>query len=264
VAVTGSAGGGVRRGRVGVVRGVEGVEQRRVRWRPSVRVVPSRFPPVNLYARVADAADLAAVNAVESLTNDRLREASGAARRVAESDRVRGPGSSYVMAPFAHVAPEGGRFTDGTAGAWYAARVLETAIRETVHHRERFLRATQQGPIDVEMRVLEADVDGTLHDVRGRAQVWPELYDPDSHMASQAFARSLRAAGSNGIVYDSVRHAGGQCVAVFRPRLLRRARQAEHLLYRWNGEQIAEVLRLTHQRSGGRIHPTGGSRREST
>jgi hypothetical protein len=97
------------------------------------------------------------------------------------------------------------------------------------------------------MRVVEADLDGTLHDLRGLRAEHEVLYDAGSYAASQPWAKRLRESGSNGIVYDSVRHAGGQCVAVFRPRLLRRARQAEHLLYRWNGEQMAEVLRLTYQ-----------------
>jgi hypothetical protein len=97
------------------------------------------------------------------------------------------------------------------------------------------------------MRVLEADLDGRLHDLRGLRSSLPAVYDAADYTASQAFARALRSAGSSGIAYESVRHEGGQCVAVFRPRLLRRARQAEHLLYRWNGERIADVLKLTHR-----------------
>jgi hypothetical protein len=209
--------------------------------------VPSRFPTVDLFVRVADAADYAAVIAVESLTNDRLRDASGEARVVAAADRVTGAGASYLMAPFTHVSPVGGRFTDGTYGAYYAARSRETAIRETVYHRERFMAATREPAMDLEMRVLEADLDGSLHDARGLAAERPAIYHRTDYGAGQALARALRAAGSNGIVYDSVRHEGGQCVAVFRPRLLRRGRQAEHVLYRWTGERIADVLRLTHR-----------------
>jgi hypothetical protein len=223
------------------------VQQRRVRWRPCVRIVPSRFPPEHLFARVADAGDWDAVIAVESLTNDRLRDATGVARVVPESDRVEGAGSSYIMASFTHVSPAGGRFTDGTYGAYYAARTRETAIRETVHHRERFMAATRERAMDLEMRVVEADLDGTVHDIRGRRRELATIHDPDDYGASRVFARTLRAAGSNGIAYDSVRHDGGQCVAIFRPRVLRRGRQGEHLLYRWNGSRIAEVLRLTHR-----------------
>lgn len=228
------------------------VPVRRIRWRPCVRIVPSRFPPVDVFARVADPEDLDAVHAVEALTNERLRDETGEAPRVASADRARGPGSSYVMAPFTHISPVGGRFTDGTYGAYYAAKERETAIRETVYHRERFMAATREGPMDLEMRVIEADLDGSLHDIRGLYAELPGVHDPDDYTASRAFARHLRAAGSQGIAYRSVRRAGGQCVAVFRPRLLRGARQAEHLLYRWDGQRIVDVLRLMYRRPSGR------------
>jgi hypothetical protein len=55
-------------------------------------------------------------------------------------------------------------------------------------------------------------------------------------------ARALRERGSWGIAYDSVRREGGQCAAVLRPRALSACRQAEHLIYRWDGEEIAEVF----------------------
>jgi hypothetical protein len=47
------------------------------------------------------------------------------------------------------------------------------------------------------------------------------------------------------VVYDSVRHPGGQCAAVFRPRLLSNGRQAEHLGYLWDGVRITAVVRKT-------------------
>jgi hypothetical protein len=60
-----------------------------------------------------------------------------------------------------------------------------------------------------------------------------------------ALARTLREAGSNGIVYDSVRHAGGECAALFYPDLLAPCVQSEHLVYRWDGTRIAMVLRVS-------------------
>lgn len=222
-----------------------GVVVRRVRWKPAVRIVPSRFPTVDLFARVADPADFEAVIEVESMTNDRLRAESDGVGGLPERARVAGPGASYVMAAFTHVSPTGGRFTDGTYGAYYCARDHETAVRETVHHRERFMASTAEPPIDLEMRVIEADLDGRLHDIRDMRDRLPAVYDPGSYADSRIFALRTRQRGSNGIVYDSVRHEGGECAAVFRPALVRRARQGRHLLYRWDGERITAVLELT-------------------
>ena len=57
-----------------------------------------------------------------------------------------------------------------------------------------------------------------------------------------ASAVTLRDAGSDGIAYDSVRHAGGECVAAFHPDVLSPARQGEHLYYHWDGARIAHVV----------------------
>jgi hypothetical protein len=212
-----------------------------VQWSPCFRIIPSRFPPIQLFEEVADPADLEAVLEIEALTNERVRDEVGELRLVAPEDRVSGPGSSFIMAAFTHLYPGGGRFTDGSYGAYYAARDRPTAVAETVYHRERFLTYTRQAPIELDMRVLRARLRGELHDLRGRAAELTEVYDPDNYGAGQALGRRLRAGGSSGIVYDSVRREGGECAAVFRPRLLSGCKQAEHLSYVWDGSRITTV-----------------------
>ncbi len=212
-----------------------------VRWNPCYRIIPSRFPPIQLFEEVADPGDLEAVFRVESLTNERLRDQVGELTLVPPEDRVSGAGSSYVMAAFTHPAPVGGRFTDDTFGAFYTARDRQTAIDETVFHRERFLRDMAAPPTEVDMRVLRAKLEAVLHDLRGKREEWPELYRLNDYSASQSLGRKLRAAGSWGIAYDSVRGAGGECAAVLRPPGITRCRQAEHLGYVWDGERIALV-----------------------
>lgn len=96
----------------------------------------------------------------------------------------------------------------------------------------------------LEMRVLTAALDGELHDVRGMRGMRPALYHRADYSSSQALARELFAKGSSGIVYDSVRHKGGQCAATFRPTVLSRCRPAGLLAYDWNGAEIATVYEL--------------------
>src|SRR5690606_28001873 len=126
--------------------------------------------------------------------------------------------ASYVMAPFTHPAPGGARFNGAQVGAFYAGRVLDTAIAETVYHRTRFMRATNEPPMELDMRVLESEIDARVHDIRGMRETLAAVYDPNDYTASQQLASRLRAEGSDGLVYDSVRHEGGQCIAIFRPR----------------------------------------------
>jgi RES domain-containing protein len=215
---------------------------RRVRWRAAVRIIPSRYPPIDLFERVADADDFDTLYELESRTNPRIRDELGKIRLVAPEDRVYGPRSSYIMAPFTHLNPEGGRFNDATFGAFYAAHERATAVVETCYHRARFLARTHEPPLEVEMRVLEARVDARLHDLRGQREALPRIYDVDSYADSQRLARHLRKARSWGIAFDSVRRAGGVCVALLRPRAVSECRQAEHLVYVWDGTRIAEVF----------------------
>ena len=137
---------------------------------------------------------------------------------VPPEERLFGPGSGPIMAAFTHPNPLGSRFSDGSYGVFYAARDKATAVAETRYHQAKFLHATGEGPIQLQMRVYHVDASGELHDLRPLTSLRPELYDPDSYSASQAFGRELRAADSVGLVYKSVRHDGGECAAVFKPR----------------------------------------------
>lgn len=214
-----------------------------VTWQPCWRIIPSRFPPIDLFERVVDPADLDAIVALESLTNDRIREEVGALELVPTQDRISGRGSSYIMAAFTHLNPAGSRFSDGTYGVFYAADTLDTAIAETRYHREQFMRATSEPPMELDMRVLLADLNQAFHDIRDMQQELPDVYAPDDYRAAQAMAKRLRAQASWGIVYDSVRQPGGECVAVFRPPALRNCRQERHLCYVWDGTRISSIYR---------------------
>jgi len=217
---------------------------RAVKLAPCHRIVASRLPTIHLFERVADPADWEALYKLESMTNPRIRNEVGELSLVPVADRVSGPNASVVMAPFTHLSPQGTRFTDGHFGAYYAAESIDTAIAETRFHRENFLRATTQPPMELEMRCYLADVACELHDLRGRRNELRDIYDPASYSASQKLGRQLRDAGSNGIAFDSVRRSGGECVAVFRPRLVQNVRQSVHLRYAWDGVSIANVYEM--------------------
>lgn len=204
-------------------------------------MIPSRFPPVGFYDRVADPADLEAVFAVENLTNPRLRQEAGEISLVPQEDRMAGPGASPIMAAFTHLNPEGSRFSDGTYGVYYAARLLDTAIAETRFQRERFLARTRERPIEIEMRTYLADLDAGLHDIRGRTD-FRAVCDPNDYSAGQALSRELKAVNSCGVVYGSVRDPGGECAGVLRPPVLSNCRQGSHFGFLWDGTRISTVI----------------------
>ena len=217
------------------------IETSLVKWLPCWRIIPSRFPPIQLFERVVDPADLDAVMEIESMTNPRLRDEVGDIQLVPPEERVSGPGTSIIMAAFTHLNPEGSRFSDGQFGVLYASDKLDTAIRETVYHRELFMQATRQPRMELDQRVYIIDLDSELHDIRGKRDSHPLLYHPNNYGASQHLARTLRKDGSSGIAYDSVRIEKGECVGIFRPNVLSNCRQERHLCYVWDGERISNV-----------------------
>lgn len=220
---------------------MDAIATTQVRWQPCYRIVASRFPPISLFEDVADPSDLEAVYAIEAMTNDRLRDEVGDLALVPPEDRVSGPGTSAIMAAFTHLNPDGSRFCDGSFGLFYAANTIETAVAETSHHRTRFMVYTHEPAQELDMRVYAVDLDAMLHDIRGLRDERPALYAPDSYAAGQALGRHLREQGSDGLVYQSVRDADGECAAVFRPRLLANCRQERHLCYVWDGRAIVTV-----------------------
>lgn len=213
----------------------------RIAWKPSWRIVPSRFRPIEFFERVTAPEDLEAILELDALTNPRLRDEVGNIQLVPPDDRVSGRGASIIMAAFTHLNSAGSRFSDGTFGVFYAANSLDTAVAETRYHRERFMRATEQLSMELDMQAYHVDLVGELHDLRGQRAKQPLIYDADNYAVGQHLGRALLQTGSNGIVYDSVRWYGGECAAVFRPPLLSNARQERHLCYVWDGRQVSAV-----------------------
>ena len=220
-------------------------EVRRLRWSAACRIVPTRHPSISLFDRVADAADFDALYALEAMTNERLRDDLGEVERVARDERVFAPGSGPIMAAFTHVNPLGSRFSAGDYGVFYAARERATAVAETRHHHTRFLAATAQPAMHLPMRLYQVAIDARLHDLRPDGAAPAAVHDPDDYGAARALGARLHAAGSAGVVYRSVRHAGGQCVGLFKPRGASRCVHAAYLLYAWDGTRFTDVYEKT-------------------
>ncbi len=216
----------------------------RVDWKHCWRVIPTRYPSENLLDRVTDPKDIPAVEQLDGLTSTRLRLEREEINFLPPGERARGPGSQYIMAPFSYSLFNKSRFSDGSYGVFYGANGLQTAVEETEFHREKFMRFTKEGPMMLSMRVLNASLGGELHDIRGFKHKQPTIYSPNSYIRSQALGLNLWEHKSNGIVYDSVRHLKGECVAVFKPSLLTHCREDRAMIYEWNGQKIIKIYEL--------------------
>jgi hypothetical protein len=213
---------------------------RRVAWDSAVRIVASRYPPIALFERVDDdPAVWEALIAAEMLVNPRIRDEVGEIALVPPEERLQGPGASYVMASFTHLNPKGSRFSDGSYGVYYAGDRFEVALAETVHHFEAFARDSGDSIRHEDMRVLVGSVDTEFHDLASLpAAERAEVLDPDDYRASRALGARLRTAGSNGVVYSSVRYSGGVCLGAFRPTAVRPPVQTRHIQYHYDGHRV--------------------------
>lgn len=205
-----------------------------------MRIIRSAYPPIDLFEDIADPADWPLLISAEQKTNPRIMVTIGNLDLVPVDRRVGGSGASYLMAPFTHVSSDRpSRFTDGSYGVLYIASDFDTALFETIHHHARFMaRTAEAAGWTSQFREIVLSVAADLHDLRAAgAAEHPEL-DPGSYAASQVLARQLKAAGSDGLVYPSIRHPGGECVGLFYPDCASDPRQGRHLDYHWDGDRV--------------------------
>jgi len=216
--------------------------RRRIRVGTTHRLIPSRFPVTGILDTIAAPGDLAAIIELEGWTNDRLLAELGLLTRIPQSEWVVGPPhASVVMAAFCHPSRDGSRFNDATWGAWYAAFSLATAHAEAAYHRRREFEEVGRTPMPVQVREYRAAFDARFHDVRP-ARRFPRFHRPDDYRASQRLGRTLREAGADGIVYESVRNPGADCLVAFRPKIVLRVRQGHHFEYRWRTGRTAPTI----------------------
>lgn len=215
-----------------------------VRRNDTHRLIPSKYSDdgSSVLARIADTdAHLADIFDLDNATNDRL---------LAENERLPGigvhelvfgvPYYRIVNAAFTHAHPLGGRFNGPDRGVWYAAFEIKTAIAEVAFHKTVQLAEIGRFADDVTLDDYLADFSAAFHDLRANTD-FAACLDPDSYVQSQALAEILLEAGSLGVVYPSVRRAGGTCLACFRPALVMNVRKGTTYRFRWTGNATPAI-----------------------
>lgn len=209
-------------------------------WTPCHRIISSEYAGENLFDRLGGAEDLEAFLELADLTNPGERAKAGAIDLVPLEDRVYGPGSGLIMAAFAWPTRDG-RFSTARDGAYYAAALERTAVAETVYHREHRLLAARSPPVVMRMTLVHADLRGTLVDVRTGCPRPTGVDDATNYQVGQDLGALVRQLRGDGMRYNSVRDAGGECAAVFRPPVLSACHVERELEYHWDGAHIAQV-----------------------
>jgi hypothetical protein len=217
-----------------------------VRQLDTHRLVPSRHSPRGdsvLVAIADDDAHLQAIFELDAATNDRLLAEQRLVPGIGLEELVSGvPHAAVVNATFCHAHPLGARFSGPDRGAWYAAFDLPTAQAEVGFHKTVALAEIGRFEDSVTYDDYLADFSASFHDLR-KARGFRACLDPGSYLTSQALAERLLDAGGLGVVYPSVRHAGGTCLACFRPALVANVRRAKTYRFTWEGRPEPRVTR---------------------
>ena len=224
-----------------------------VRQYDTHRLIPSRHLPRgdSVLVDIADDDEhLRAIFELDAATNERVLAAHQLLPGIGLEELVFAvPHASVINAAFCHAHPLGSRFNGPDRGAWYAGFDLETAQAEVAFHKTVQLAEVNRFADSVTYDDYLADFSASFHDLRPatlphaaasrvegpRARAFRDCLDPESYMASQGLAEQLLDAGSLGVVYPSVRKAGGTCVACFRPALVGNVRRAKTYRFTWDG-----------------------------
>lgn len=200
---------------------------------PFFTLIPSRFPTIDVFARVAnDRSD--ALAEIESLTNPRLRERD---RLMNGAQVVDGNGpllQNWNHAPFTYPNPDGTRFFDADRPALELAADMQTALAISIRKRETFLSKTGEAPIGLEMRELSRQVKGRFVDGRD--------WDPELDLAERRRrGRQIAEAGFDGLLFRPAERPSGLCVSVLKGGALERAVQRDHFKFVWDGSRVSTV-----------------------
>jgi hypothetical protein len=213
------------------------------------RLIPAKYidRDESVLTRLTDDVnDLKALYELEGATNDRLLGEAGSLAGISVRELVYGiPYFHIINAAFTHPRPTGNRFNGPERGAWYASYLRETSEREVSHHRGRELQEInwQEQEIFAYVDFL-ADFRGQFHDIRKDAR-FADCLNATNYKSSQRLARELLEQGSAGIVYPSVRHKSGTCIACFRPALVNNVHKGASIAISFeNAFAIPEIREL--------------------
>ena len=209
------------------------------------RLIPSAYDEDTVLHRlITDSEDLTALFELEGATNERLLGEAGLLPGITVRELVFGLSYSHIVNDaFTRAKPFGSRFNGPERGAWYAGFSLETAGIEVAFHKSGELREINWQDKETFLYAdFLADFRGEFQDIR-KDFGFSKRLDPTSYAASQKLAEELLQKGSAGIVYPSVRHSRGTCIACFRPALVNNVRKGGQVSVEFENALARPVIR---------------------
>jgi hypothetical protein len=222
-----------------------------INYRETHRLIPTQYSDeIVLETLDLPAQVIANLSELDAATNERVLAERGQSLTIGVGETLQGvPEYQIVNAAFAY-AGSGSRFSDSRRGAWYAGTEIETSFAEVAFHKRRFLQDSRfTDPADYEYRDFLADFAGTFSHFEESEKMTclepepvPQCYGP-----GQALATTHLYAGSNGLIYPSVRNPVGTCFVCFRPAMVGFPRRGRRYRLRisagtaWNVDDVEQM-----------------------
>lgn len=198
-------------------------------------LIPSRFPPIELYERVAnDAEQDNAFKEIEALTNPRLREKARILGVSSPGDAEPPQLQNWNHAPFTYPNPDGTRFFGPATPALELFDELQTALAVSVRKREAFMTSTGEVAMGLDMRVLVRRVTGLFADCR------PLGVELEREVRWKA-GRALLEKRVDGLLFRPEERPSATGVAILNGQALGRAIQGDHFRFAWDGERVKSL-----------------------
>lgn len=227
---------------------VDGLPVVREAFPRTVRLVATARLREPVLGSLADGEEeLALLAEIEGATSGRLVAEERGTGGIPANELVHGvPHARFINASFAYAKPrEPNRFNGADRGAWYAALDVETCLAEVGHHLSKALADARDFNAVVDYAEMHASMAGEFLDMRGHADHM--ALDPNpaiGYPAGNVLAASVRGAGHNGIIYPSVRHHGGTCIAALWPHVVQSVAQGDVYRLSWNRRDNPAASRL--------------------
>jgi len=202
------------------------------------RLIPSRFPTIELYERVATPAQGLILKEIEMLTNPRKLQRDSLAPNPGAAHGSSPRFQNWNHAPFAYPNRAGSRYLDPTNFALEVYDSLDAALAVSIRLRETFLAATDQPRIAIDMRVLRHQFSGTFADRTMDPPDFPQ-------QARWEIGARLLEAEKHGVSFTCPDLPRCRGVSIFTPSVLQQATQAEHYRFLWDGSKISAIYLCT-------------------
>jgi len=201
------------------------------------RLIPSRFPPISIYAGLVANDRIDSLVEIENLTNPRLKAAQRltSVEDLEPSNRLQ----NWNHAPFAYSNPEGSLFFGADRPCLELASDKQTALAISVARRQRFLSRTDEPAVGLDMRMLATPICGTFLDLR-------HLGAGLTHDERRAIGMTVPTS-TQGVLYTAPERPSGECVAVLDGGVLGRSLQANHYRFLWDGQKMISLYAFDNE-----------------